>query len=296
MKTDGTYIYTISNQILSIILAYPANRAKVVSKLNFNDFNPSALFLEGDYLAVFGTKWVTNNYIDYPISATARTGAVPSARIAAPFSYRPSYSTAYTFIKIYDVSNRGSPYLLKEFQVSGSYLDGRKLENGFMYLVTSYSFSYLPRPVPWFDFGTGRRDVDFTSIFWYPIEYRAPSAVNVISFDLSDPIRSRKKVVTICGESQNIMYMSEQFIYLTTSSYENGQEYTKIRKIYVRGRYIRPFADGKVVGTIRNQFSLDEYGQFFRIATTSSSRGSSTNNVFVLNYFLHPYGSLTGIA
>lgn len=57
LKTDGTYIYTISNQILSIILAYPANKARVVSKLGFIDFNPSAIFIHGDYLAVFGTKW-----------------------------------------------------------------------------------------------------------------------------------------------------------------------------------------------------------------------------------------------
>ena len=45
LKTDGTYIYTISNQILSIILAYPANKAKLVSKTNFNDFTPSAIFV-----------------------------------------------------------------------------------------------------------------------------------------------------------------------------------------------------------------------------------------------------------
>ncbi len=57
LKTDGTYIYTISNQVLSITLAYPVEKAKVVSKLNFKDFSPSALFIEGDYMAVFGTKY-----------------------------------------------------------------------------------------------------------------------------------------------------------------------------------------------------------------------------------------------
>jgi len=298
LKTDGTYIYTISNQILSIILAYPSNQAKVVSKLNFNDFSPSALFLEGDYLAVFGTKWVTNYYndpvayakTDQTVSATAKFA--PSSLIYRPYPY--SYSTAYTFIKIYDVSNRGRPFLLKEFQVSGSYFDGRKLENGFMYLVTTYSFNYI-RPFPWFDFGSGRRDVDFGSIFWYPGVYQSPSAVNIISFNLANPLGSRKRVVTICSEYTNVMYMSEQHIYLTTNSYENGQSYTKIRKIYVQGGYVRPFADGKVVGTVKNQFSLDEYGPFLRIATTSNN-GVSSNNVFVLNYYLDAYGSLTGIA
>lgn len=57
LKTDGTYIYTISNSILSIILAYPADKARVVSKISLKDLYPSAIFIEGNYLAVFGTQW-----------------------------------------------------------------------------------------------------------------------------------------------------------------------------------------------------------------------------------------------
>lgn len=112
LKTDGTYIYTVSNQIFSIILAYPSNKAKVVSKIWFKDFNASALFLEEDYVAVFGTMW---NY--------------------------KSNSVDYTFVKILDVSNRGNPFWVREFKVAGKYFDGRKLSNGFMYLVTNYDFS-----------------------------------------------------------------------------------------------------------------------------------------------------------
>jgi inhibitor of cysteine peptidase len=112
LKTDGTYIYTVSNQIFSIILAYPSNKAKVVSKMWFKDFNASALFLEEDYVAVFGTKWNFN-----------------------------SNSVDYTFIKILDVSNRANPFWVREFKVAGKYFDGRKLSNGFIYLVTNYEFS-----------------------------------------------------------------------------------------------------------------------------------------------------------
>ncbi len=56
MKEDGTYIYTISDRILSIILAYPANQARVVSTIDMKNFNCTALFIEGDYLAAFGTN------------------------------------------------------------------------------------------------------------------------------------------------------------------------------------------------------------------------------------------------
>ena len=147
LKTDGTYIYTISNQVLSITLAYPVNKAKVVSKLNFKDIYPSALFIEGDYMAVFGTKYDTKYYdcpyYDYPIyyrgiepltsarsdvslasSTVAPTTTTTTTLTAAKFApssliYRPpttgrcSYSIPQTFIKIYNVANRGNPYLLK---------------------------------------------------------------------------------------------------------------------------------------------------------------------------------------
>lgn len=53
------------------------------------------------------------------------------------------------------------------------------------------------------------------------------------------------------------MYMSERSIYLTSNSYANGQEQTNIRKIFIHRNNIVPFADGKVLGSVNNQFSLD---------------------------------------
>ncbi len=41
---------------------------------------------------------------------------------------------------------------------------------------------------------------------------------------------------------------------------------------------------------------MDENGQNLRIATTSKYYGRFSNNIFVLDYYLKPYGSLSGIA
>ena len=90
------------------------------------------------------------------------------------------------------------------------------------------------------------------------------------------------------------MYMSERYIYLAINTTVSGAAHTQLRKIFVWGNYIIPFADGLVVGTIKNQFSLDEYNFFLRIATTDVS--VSANNIFVLDYFLKSYGALTKIA
>jgi len=69
-------------------LAYPVNNAKVVSQVNL-EFTPSAIFQHGNFLAVFGTQ--------------------------IGYSYKNvNYaSNGYTFIKIYNIANKGSPFLVK---------------------------------------------------------------------------------------------------------------------------------------------------------------------------------------
>ena len=164
-----------------------------------------------------------------------------------------------------------------------------------MYLVTKYSFNYR-RIVPWYDFGFGRVNIPFRKIFWYPWTYVRPSGVNIISFNLGQPLSSSIAVATLCAEDASILYMSERNIYLATNTYDGGYDYTKVNKIYVYQNTIRPVADTRVRGTTNNQFSLDEAGRFLRIATTNFNGGTWSSNVFVLNYYLRLHGSLTDIA
>lgn len=65
------------------------------------------------------------------------------------------YSTgkSVTSIRIYDVSNRAKPYLLKTYKVDGRYINGRKTSNGFVYLITTQNLYYKMNP--WYDFGFG---------------------------------------------------------------------------------------------------------------------------------------------
>lgn len=56
---------------------------------------------------------------------------------------------------------------------------------------------------------------------------------------------------------------------------------------------------GSVPGTVLNQFSMDEYDGYFRIATTSGNGWSGQterNNVYVLDEALHVTGKIEGIA
>jgi len=83
-------------------------------------------------------------------------------------------------------------------------------------------------------------------------------------------------------------------------------EYTIINKVSVDNGDIEIAANGKVPGHVVNQFSMDEYKNIFRIATTISQRWTylkgenqetqSINNVFTLDKDLELLDSLKGLA
>lgn len=75
-------------------------------------------------------------------------------------------------------------------------------------------------------------------------------------------------------------------------------EKTEIHKISVDGLEINYEAAGAVQGHLLNQFSMDEYKDYFRIATTTGDvwGGKSLNNIFVLDKNLKVIGSVEDLA
>ncbi len=86
--------------------------------------------------------------------------------------------------------------------------------------------------------------------------------------------------------------------------YEASIETTHIVRIKIQGSTITSEASGKVPGRVLNQFSMDEYGDYFRIATTISGfsgdvilgQTTQSNNVYVLNMNLTIVGRLENLA
>lgn len=360
IKTDGNYIYTVSEDTLFIIKAYPGEDAEIVSTIEF-DNRPLSLFVSGDYLAVFGNF----NDIDFfkKIDFVPRQGM--------------------TFFNIYDISDRDDPELEKEYKFEGNYFQARKIDN-YVYFITTTNPMYrriYPTPVIIEDAVV--REMPVRDIFYYPIPYQQAQFANIHAIDITDPEEDiSSKSIAVEG-SQN-MYMSQDNIYITyteyinewelrkeiiidllwdelaeadkelidkikktddevLSQYEKEQkiyrvvntyvnymdpderddfedlvekeleekleeyeymEFTLIHKINVDEDDIRIDANGKVPGHVINQFSMDEYNNVFRIATTVSARWSSfakdreesTNNIYTLDKDLDIMDELEGMA
>lgn len=211
LKTDGTYIYTISNSILSIIRAYPFKNINLVSNIRITGFTPKALFIEGNYLAIFGSSYQSGSFI--------------------------------TIIRIYDVSNRANPYQIRGYSIEGNYFNGRKTSDGFVYILATHRLFRRTNPLPWLNFGGSQTFFPFNNVFYYPGQYRNPLFVPIISINLRNPLSNQRGIACLITENAYEIYMSERAIYLSYANYKGSTSTTFIHKIFVKKTWIIPFAD-----------------------------------------------------
>ncbi|MDI6848123.1 MAG: beta-propeller domain-containing protein, partial [Candidatus Bathyarchaeia archaeon] len=102
--------------------------------------------------------------------------------------------------------------------------------------------------------------------------------------------------MTIMLGGTSSMYVSLNNIYITFPE-PNGQ--TSVYRIRIENSTLNCEAHGKVPGRELNQFSMDEYNNYFRIATTTWVNGNTQNNVYILDTLdmnLSIVGNLTNIA
>lgn len=263
VKTDGDYIYTVSGSKLVILKAYPATQAEVASEIWVNG-TVIGVFVKGDKLAIFGQA--TPYYAEPSMSLKVWDG--------------PYWSSSEMSIWIYDIQNRANPVLRNAMSVEGSYI-GSRMIGDFVYLVASQGIPYCGR-----DFQLPRQVVDQRTtivlaqqIYHSDLEDYGHTFTNVLGFDITRDGEDSSFESFMLGSSGSI-YVSSRDLYLTAPVY-NGESATVIHRIQLDRETISYEATGQVPGTILNQFSMDEHGDYFRVAThawrTSAVMISRTN-------------------
>jgi len=297
VKTDGTYLYVVANSKIYILKAYPASDASVLSEISIDtDEYDSNIFVNDDRLIVFG------NSIRYPETFKQDDN-----------SWVGSIST--TKIKIFDISDIQNPNLIKDIEVDGNYFDSRMIDNHVYLISTEYSSniyrSYDKKEsinIPQIKIDDESSEIPYDQIYYVDVPESIDTITHVISVDInSNDIVSKSFLL---GSSQN-MYVSKDNVFLACTKYdyiaplmENmygySEQKTIIHKISIDSGDITYSAQGEVPGTILNQFSMDEYDGYFRIATTisgySNNVDTSTNNMYVLDSDLDIVGRLEEVA
>jgi len=263
VKTNGKYVYVVSGNKVFIIDAYPAENARILSEIKGSE-NPREIFINGDKLTVLGWK----------------------------------------FIKIYDVSNRENPVLKREISFDGYYFNSRMIGD-YVYVIINAHVLLRPIPLPWIRSGGEVKIIPATEIYYfedlrdYSYQFTTIMAINTQNDD--EKITSETFLI---GLTQNI-FVSVSNIYITYPTHTalvparwQDAEKTIVHKISIAGGKIEYKSQGEVPGYVLNQFSMDEYQGYLRIATTTGDvwNGSARNHVYVLNEDLSIVGKLEGLA
>jgi len=300
VKTDGTYIYTISssttsglyyytnyydiaiNNTIYIIKADPQD-PRVVSKITLDNTTvPAGLFLSQDSnrLVVLASRYQVYTYDS------------PSSDVAMLTRYN---SDVYTYINVFDVSDKAHPVLARNLTISGSYFNSRMIGN-YVYAVVSQPANVLNEAValPKVYDKTKMSDIEPSRIYYTEVvEPTYFTFTTFIGLNILDDAQQPTNMTIMMGGAST-MYVSPDNMYVTYPTWNEGQ-YTSIYRVSINGDSLVFEAKGSVPGYVLNQYSMDEYSGYFRV-TTNWNGGTRMNNVYVLNMSLAIVGRLENLA
>ena len=272
VKSDGKYIYVVSGDKVVIIDAYPAENARVLSEIEASE-RPTELFINEDKLVVFG----------------------------------------WTHVKVYDVSDRENPILTRDVSFDGRYFNSRMIGSYVYVIINSPTIYYEAEKInlPCISSNGNTKTVPATEIYYFGnIDDYSYEFTTIMAINAQDDEEEITSETFLIGTTQNI-FVSSNNIYVTYTDYwvyplrdwsnkisDLETEKTIIHKISITDGTIEYKSWGEVPGRVLNQFSMDEYQGYFRIATTTGEvwSGGAQNNVYVLDEDLNIAGRLEGIA
>ncbi len=253
VKNDDKYIYVVSGENLTIINAYPAEKAQISSTINVNG-TINEIFVNKNKVVVFGGE-----RYNYPIPLMAEK--IAAQGIATPSISRPYYYSQKSFIKVYDVSDKENPKLEKNIVYDGDYYDSRMIDN-FVYVIANQPINYQNNDIvlPMI----GEKSVQVSDIYYFPIPDYNYRLTTIFALNLDNNELNENSFLT--GYSQNL-FVSKDNIYLTSPKQVNEFNYRQdlIKNIII------PLVDSstkaKINGIIDNK-NLNEYDKQSKIQDT----------------------------
>lgn len=273
VKTDGKYIYVLnrSNGMIYISLANRGKPEQIAalritenSELATMFFQIIDMYVSGNRLIIIGLKQEEGEH-----------GTV-----------------AQTVTKIYDITDRTTPTLLKEFSQSGYDISSR-LTNGVLYVFSNVSYyakpkesdlsTYIPQlyenktacpiaeeSIHIFDGAVDRQYLLATSV---DID-SATRIDSITTLGGGDTLYANTESIYVAAAKCSVSYGEQK-----ESAVVKYEDSTRLIRIATQKGNLTAAAEGAVRGSILNQFSMDESKEHFRIVTTVNGRIEEENDV-----------------
>lgn len=298
VKTDGRYIYQLTDATLNIIQAVPSSQMNVEKTISFeNNVSPSQLFIYDNQLIVIASKYE---------EAIHSNGKMSKRRMQEWYQA--------TAVLIYDITNKSNPKLTRELEIEGNYLSSRLMDGNIFVASSHYPDIWILEDEKSADLRPRYKDSSVNNdIKPIPIEEiniipepNEGNFTNIAAIDLSQP--AKEMTLTSFLGSGNQMYMSASNIYLASVNYpimplfakEKTNETTTIYKLNINGLEMELAGVQELEGRLLNQFSMDEYEGHFRVAMTKGDTRDnarpSSNDLYIFNEQFEKVGELTGLA
>ncbi|MBU4124059.1 MAG: beta-propeller domain-containing protein [Nanoarchaeota archaeon] len=208
VKNDGKYIYTVSNGIVYIVDAYPAENAKLLSNITSGGTIQN-IFINKDRLVLFGQD--PHVYLEQPVGIRM-----------------PYYNIQTSFIQVYDVSDRSNPTLVRNLSIDGNYYDSRMIGD-YVYVILNQNFYYQeggPIPLPRIMSSSGIETTLATDVYYFDgTQSNTFTTIAAVNIQTDEEIN---KKVYLMDYSQNI-YVSQDNIYITYQKTVNENMYNEKR-------------------------------------------------------------------
>jgi len=231
VKTDGTYLFIISNSKLYIIYAFPAEDAKILSTIIFNQSEtPTNLFVKENKIAVITQTYAYRTYdMVYEIddveepnkNDTSYTDGTEGKDESFSSEYNYWQDTTSTYVKIYDVSNHSEPQIIRDVQIEGYYSNARMVEEYLYIITTQYAYEpvlYMDEDstyIPKLKIDGESKNIAISDIYYIDSPEISKTLTNIVSVNIIDKTEDVNAEVIILGNPSTI-YVSSENIYITS--------------------------------------------------------------------------------
>lgn len=277
-KTNGDYIYSISDNNVIITNVTNPNDIKIEAKISSYNGIPEDLILYKNELVVISAKITSSNYYSNDVV----TQSISSS----------SYSDINTIVEIYNITNKSTPTLVKNYELYEPYYTSRCINNK-LYVISSGSLREKnDKIVRTYCEDNNVREIGLENIkYLKDIKTKKQTIISTVDLDsVQSPVDVNSYLIDISNA-----YVSENSIYLLDNEHDNDLFELSIRNLFgLKGIFgifnynafnslsgytteIYKFdiskngdvsynAKSKIDGQTINQYSLDEQNGHLRVA------------------------------
>lgn len=308
IKTDGSYIYTVTNNeifITDVKTDTMMSAGKISVSMNSGSDRIREMFIDGDTLNLILEKENTQlNQNDKTVleDNTENSAETSDSDDMAIYDMDTYYldSKTVTELLTYDISDRKNPLLKGSVTQEGNYRTSRKI-GSIIYLFTyeGVSAPHLQKEEAILEDNTGGwiplvNGEEIAADCIYIPKEQGREGLIISSVDINKP----DKVIdnTMILNNYVEIYVGNSSIYLYDLKYEASVPNTQIAKFSMSEGQINAVGAASVRGEIYDTFAINENQGKLRVLTTDWSGTDNENQLYLLDENMNLTGKLEGIA